>query len=111
MKLKMSRDRYFRSRGGTARWLLLGCASCGAELCRYQKDGTGELRRLYLDRFHAPREEERVRTAAREVDAENLVCRACGKLLAVRMIYERERRPAWRLVPGTVHRLRGTGGE
>lgn len=44
-------DQYRNARGGYSRFLNLSCESCGSHVALYQKDGPGELRRMYVDRI------------------------------------------------------------
>lgn len=83
-------DRFSRARGGPSRVLEISCAACGTPVARYQKDGTGALKRMYLDRFDG------------RAPSGNLVCAGCDRVLGVPMVYRSERRPAIRLVPGSV---------
>ena len=45
-------DSYKKARGGYARLLAVGCATCGTHLFYYQKDGPGIVKRLYVDRIY-----------------------------------------------------------
>lgn len=67
------------------------CDHCDQHVAFYQKDGPGELKRLYIDRFIdiVPEQEE-------------LTCQACGRILGIRYIYEKENRKAYRLFAGAV---------
>lgn len=47
-------DQYRKSRGGYSRWLEIRCRKCKNVIAIYQKDGPGNLRRLYLDRILFP---------------------------------------------------------
>ena|SRR3989344_6262687 len=91
--LKLKRDKYSRSRGGYSRLLEIKCEKCGQSLCYYQKDGSGPLRRMYLDRI--------LKTYAAETE-KSLACQKCGYMLGIRYIYEKEKRPAFRLFEGAV---------
>jgi hypothetical protein len=84
---KMRNDKYRQARGGYSRVLTISCEKCGSLVCRYQKDGPGALRRMYIDRIS---------------DAEvslNRKILSCSKdhLLGVKIIYEKEKRLAFRL--------------
>ena len=90
-EIKMKSDRFKKAREGESRRLHLACRKCGEFVVDYQKDGSGALKHLYLDRIidgvH---------------DYKNLVCKNCGQLLGTPMMYKPEQRAAYRLVPGTV---------
>ena len=60
-------------------------------LFRYQKDGTGILKRLYLDRM-----------IDYSTTSTKLVCPKCKQVLGVRIIYKKEDRLAYRLFVGAV---------
>ena len=89
--MRIKRDSFRRSRGGHSRILDVACAHCGQHLAFYQKDGPGVLKRMYADRF----------IDAQPTD-EQLICVSCSRALGVRMIYETENRPAYRLYIGAV---------
>ncbi len=92
MKIKFKNDKYKKVRGGYSRLLDISCEHCGQHLFYYQKDGPGILKRMYLDRI-----------ISSNIDiSTDLVCPECQKLLAVRIIYEKENRPALRLFVGSV---------
>lgn len=86
----MKNDKYRKARGGYSRVLQLSCASCGHSLFRYQKDGPGILKRLYLDRIQD------------YSSSSNLSCPKCKTVLGVKIIYKKENRPAYRLFVGSV---------
>lgn len=86
-------DKYKKARGGCSRLLEISCEKCSAKLCLYQKDGPGILKRMYLDRMIDP-------TVA--INAKELLCPECHRLLGTLMIYKKEDRPAYRLFVGAV---------
>jgi hypothetical protein len=87
MREKFKSDKFRRTRGGYSRLLAIACEKCGMEICQYQKDGPGALRRMYLDRIREPK----VSLVRKDF--------SCPKqhLLGVRVVYEKENRPAFRL--------------
>ena len=85
-------DRFRRSRGGYTRMLLLSCAHCKHPVCAYQKDGPGILKRLYADRILGYGNTKKTK----------MVCRKCGRLLGIRTLYAKEKRPAFSLFVGTI---------
>jgi len=85
--MKFKNDKYKKSRGGYSRLLKISCQKCGSLVCLYQKDGPGNLRRMYFDRIIEP---------SVAVSKKELFC-AKGHLLGVKIIYEEEKRPAFRL--------------
>ena len=74
----------------------------------YQKDGPGKLIRCYADRIVWPvdlvKRQAQV-TAASINEAVGLACASCGNVIGSPMIYEPEHRPAYRLIPGSMHAL------
>ena len=87
MKRHIKNDKYKKSLGGYSRLLSISCRKCKKEVCLYQKDGSGNLRRMYIDRIF----EHKV-----PISSKNLNCPK-GHLLGVKVIYEKENRPAFRL--------------
>jgi len=92
MKIKFKNDKYKKSRGGYSRLLDISCEKCKEHICFYQKDGPGNLRRMYLDRI---------------IDSQVSLTRkdlSCSKnhLLGVKIIYEKENRSAYRLFVDSV---------
>ena len=71
--------------------LQISCASCGAKVLRYQKDGPGILKRLYFDRIDGA-----VKQTA------PLSCPKCKTMLGVPYVYHKEKREAFRLFVGAV---------
>lgn len=86
----LKNDKYKKARGGWSRVLQVSCAKCGTDVARYQKDGPGILKRMYLDRFLG------------KAPTDTLVCPGCKELLGVAMTYKKENRPAMRLFVGAV---------
>lgn len=91
-KANLKNDKYKKARGGYSRLLSIACQKCGALICRYQKDGPGNLRRMYIDRIS----EATVSLVRKDLTCPN------GHLLGVKIIYEKEKRPAFRLFVGLV---------
>lgn len=96
MSLKQFKnDKFKKSRGGYSRWLLLSCEKCKAPLLTYQKDGPGALKRLYLDRIENPKF---------ALLQKNLICRQCKNIIGISIIYEKEKRKAYRLFIGAIEK-------
>ncbi len=95
------RDKYKTARGGYSRLLDVCCRKCDNVILVYQKDGPGNLRRLYLDRIFAPDD----LTGLQSLDLKNipiLKCKKCGEILGVPYIYIKEKRKAFRLFQDSV---------
>lgn len=80
-------DKYKKVRGGYSRMLSISCEECGKHICFYQKDGPGNLRRMYVDRIIKPKV---------SFLKKNLFCPA-KHLLGIKIIYKKEQRLAFRL--------------
>lgn len=90
--IEFKKDKFKRNRGGYSRLLDIICAKCNNHLCYYQKDGSGILKRMYLDRVNEPK----------FVSGKQIICPKCKQVLGVKYIYEKENRPAYRLFVGAV---------
>lgn len=88
---KLKNDNYRHSRGGNTKIYDLFCTKCGTFVLRYQKDGIGDLLRLYFDRV----------TGINNF-TDNLICPKCNCLIGTKMIYKPESRLAYRLLRGSV---------
>jgi hypothetical protein len=86
-------DKFKRARGGHSRLLTILCAKCGANVCKYQKDGVGMLKRMYLDRMI---------DYPGSITTKLLACPSCKAAIGAAMVYKKEDRPAFRLFPGAV---------
>ena len=92
MKNIFKNDKYKKVRGGSSRLLRISCQKCGEQICSYQKDGPGSLKRMYIDRITEPMV---------SISKKNFSCPK-GHLLGVKIIYEKEKRPAFRLFVDSV---------
>ena len=102
MKYKLKRDRYAKARGGSSRFLDIGCSACGGHIVLYQKDGPGDLLRMYLDRIFAPYELASLQHARGvKKDLPVLRCKQCQAIIGMPMVYKPEKRLAFRMVPGS----------
>ena len=90
------RDKYKSSRGGYSRLLNLHCFQCNNVVIIYQKDGPGNLRRLYMDRIMAP--EKLVGLQNENIkDISALKCNECGFVIGSPYTYKPEKRKAFRV--------------
>lgn len=87
MKTNLKNDKFKKARGGYSRLLSISCQKCESFVCLYQKDGPGNLRRMYVDR---------IMNNTVPVGGKNFSC-SKGHLLGIKIIYEKEKRPAFRL--------------
>ena len=90
--VSLKNDQYRKARGGHSRLLLVSCQKCGSTVCRYQKDGPGILKRMYVDR---------ISDADVSLVSKELRCLG-GHILGVATIYEKEDRPAFRMLVNSV---------
>ena len=106
----LKKDKYVSTRGGNSHFLDLFCSKCNQHFALYQKDGHGRLIRMYLDRIFAPKElvflQSRINNKA---EVPNLKCSNCGALIGTPMIYEAERRLAFRLIHGSFVKKKSDG--
>lgn len=109
-EFKLKRDRYMSARGGTSAFYNIYCAHCRCWLLLYQKDGPGNLFRLYLDRIHAPENlSSHSRSTRTAVKSKGLTCGRCNASIGVLMIYKPENRPAFRLITGAIVKKMSNG--
>ncbi len=109
-EFKLKRDRYMSARGGTSAFYNIYCSHCRRWLLLYQKDGPGNLFRLYLDRIHAPKLAILTGLASnKSLKSTGLSCGHCGSSIGVPMIYKPESRPAFRLVPASIVKKKSNG--
>ncbi len=107
---RFKNDRYVNARGGNSHFLDLYCSKCGQHLALYQKDGRGSLLRTYLDRFFEPQELSALQFKyGNKNDVPSLKCSSCSALIGVPMLYERERRLAFRLLYGSFVKVKSRG--
>lgn len=108
-RFKIKRDRYMSARGGTSAFYDIYCSHCRVWVLLYQKDGPGNLYRLYLDRIHAPENLAALVHTASGLAFDGLSCSQCGASIGVPMLYRPESRRAFRLVPGSIVKARSNG--
>jgi hypothetical protein len=98
LDISLKNDRYKKVRGGSSRLLDVCCAGCGEHICYYQKDGPGLLKRMYLDRITGMT----FSSIDNLEDIPQLICPNCQRHLGTPIIFEKERRLAYRLFVGAV---------
>lgn len=109
-KFKLHKDKFTKARGGTSKFLIIRCTNCGNAVLLYQKDGPGQLFRLYLDKIHAPESFSSLKhTATSKSTLGGLHCTKCKELLAVPMVYIPENRLALRIIRGSVKAEKSEG--
>jgi hypothetical protein len=99
--LQLKHDKYRKVRGGYSRLLEIHCEHCSHVIALYQKDGPGPLKRMYIDRIASPKEFTKLQNVPIK-RVPNLICPYCKRLIGIPYIYEKEKRPAFRLFQGSV---------
>jgi hypothetical protein len=102
--IKLKKDQHRRIRGGSAELIDVICSACGKKVILYQKDGSGQLLRCYINRIFAPEKLEKLQYNSK-IDIKsmpNLVCE-CGSIIGIPMKY-RDDRLAFRLLRGKFQR-------
>ncbi|HVC58658.1 MAG TPA: hypothetical protein VND15_04255 [Candidatus Acidoferrales bacterium] len=108
MKARMKRDSFRSARGGKAVMLDVHCSKCDTKVLWYQKDGTGNLLRCYINRIFAPPELAKLQQDPNLTEPKNmpnLTCPSCDTVLGTPMRYS-DGRLAFRLRPGFVTKTR-----
>ncbi len=100
-KVKFKQDKYKKARGGYSRLLEIKCEKCSNPIALYQKDGPGPLKRMYLDRIFFPGKLAKLQNVAIK-KIPNLICSKCKQIIGIPYIYQKEKRPAFRLFEGSV---------
>ncbi len=100
-KTMFKSDKYRKARGSYFRFLDVICEHCAQKVLVYQKDGPGELRRLYIDRIFKPENFSELEKKPINKISE-LTCQNCKRVLGTPYIYAKENRKAFRLFVGAV---------
>lgn len=107
VEYRQKKDKYSNSRGGNSVFFEVFCSKCNQYILTYQKDGIGNLHRLYLDRIFAPIEFSKLQeSVSSKQDIPNLFCSKCNCLIGTPMIYEKENRFAFRLIHGSFIKIK-----
>jgi hypothetical protein len=93
---EIKRDKYKSSRGGGSKMLDLHCRKCNEVFAVYQKDGPGNLRRMYMDRVLFPEKLVGLQKKAIK-DVGVIKCEKCGFVVGVPYVYKKENRKAFRV--------------
>lgn len=101
MEFKFKKDRFKKARGSYSRVLNIYCRKCKNQVAVYQKDGSGNLRRLYLDRIFLPPKLSNLQKKHIS-DIQTLKCGNCKEILGTPYIYAKENRKAFRLYQDAV---------
>lgn len=97
----LKKDKYRTSRGSYSRLVNVLCRKCKTVILTYQKDGPGNLRRLYMDRIFYP--ENLINLQEKNIKLiSNLKCKSCGEIIGTPCIYDKEKRKAFRIYQDAV---------
>ena len=99
---KIKKDSFRKSRGGSSKMLDIKCAKCGEHIATYQKDGPGPLKRMYMDRIFEPSKYNEYADSATPKKAPAMKCGGCGELVGSPYVYDKEKRPAYRMFQSAV---------
>ena len=100
-KILIKKDKYKSTRGGYSRILNLHCRKCNNIIAIYQKDGPGNLRRLYMDRIMFPK--ELINLHKEDIKNINPIkCNKCGFVIGIPYIYKKEKRKVFRVFQDAV---------
>lgn len=94
-------DKFRKARGGHSRILDVSCAKCGSHLFYYQKDGSGILKRTYLDRIYKSSKYSGLQSKKLKT-LPQLSCHKCKEVIGIPVVYKKEKRLAYRLFVGGV---------
>jgi len=100
-KYQFKKDRFKKSRGKYSRLLNIYCRKCKGLILLYQKDGSGNLRRLYLDRIFDPKNLVNLdKKGLNQINS--LKCKKCRRIIGTPYIYKKEKRKSFRLYQDAV---------
>ncbi len=94
MKKIFTSDKYTKGRGNFVKKIEIRCNNCSEYIFSYQKEGNGELEKLFFDL---------ILDNLSVKNGTKLVCRKCEKLLGTRFIFGKEKRDAFKLYPGAIY--------
>jgi hypothetical protein len=103
--MKFKTDKFTASRGGKSQLLDISCRKCETNVLSYQKDGPGNLRRMYMDRIFEPAKLQKNQLKSLK-DISPLRCPGCKEILAQPVVFQKEKRNAYRLFVDSVIKKR-----
>jgi|TARA_B100001971_G_C17973113_1_gene423436 hypothetical protein len=96
MVFEFKKDKYKSARGTHSRLLNLYCRVCENFFAVYQKDGPGNLRRLYMDRIVSPKNLTGLENKSLD-EIKTLRCSKCHEDIATPYIYRKENRKSFKV--------------
>ena len=96
MEFNFKKDKYKSARGHYSRLLNIFCRVCSQKILTYQKDGPGNLRRLYFDRIFLPK--KLTNLELKSLNAVSILgCPKCKEDIGTPYIYKKENRKAFKV--------------
>lgn len=95
------KDKFTHARDGGSKILDLHCRNCDTVFAVYQKDGSGYLRRMYMDRIVSPDSLVGLQNTNID-DIDPIRCSGCNTIVAMPYIYKKENRNAYRVFRDSV---------
>jgi len=96
MNFEFKKDKYKSARGTHSRLINLHCGVCGNLFAIYQKDGPGNLKRIYMDRIFFPKKLTNLQNKPLN-QIPTLKCPKCKEDIATPYIYKKENRKAFKV--------------
>jgi hypothetical protein len=94
--MEFKKDKYKSARGSYSRLMNLHCRVCDNFLAMYQKDGPGNLRRLYFDRIVLPK--KLVGLEKKAISKVSILrCSKCKEDIGTPYVYKKENRKAFKV--------------
>jgi len=100
--IKIKKDAYRKKRGNFSKIILLKCNKCKNKIGYYQKDGSGWLKRCYLDRLYLL---PKLKPPEFKIE-EFLSCQKCKNKFAKAIIFKKENRKAFELLKYTLIKIK-----
>ncbi len=109
---EIKKDKFWRDRGSVHIVIEIACNNCNCSIMIYQKDGRGNLHRVYLNRILAPESLASLQDKIASVKQLHLLKCECGRMIGIPM-HHWEGRLAFRLVHGAYqkHRYKGESND
>jgi len=92
MKKLFSYDKFPKGKGRLSQKVEIKCVNCAETLFNYEKKTHGAICELFFDLI-----------TGNFSDNKQLTCPGCEKLLGVKIVIGKERRPAFKLYPGSIY--------
>ena len=101
MGFTLKKDEFSQARGSYSRIVNILCRKCKTLIAVYQKDGPGNLRRMYMDRIYDPLNLVKLKEKPIEKIPE-LKCHHCKRILGTPFFYEKDKRKTYRMYQDAV---------